>query len=76
MQPKTVFKVYYRLSSDSNYKEFKSNTEITDVAAATAIRNHVAKTKGTKDVYVSTSKVRAKLDGTTVSDPYNYLVKK
>lgn len=72
----TVFEVYYRVSGTGNYKQFKTDKPITDTGAATTIRNTVARIKGTKDVYVSTSKVRTKLDGSTVSESYNYLIKK
>ena len=73
---KTVFEINYRVSPNADYRVFKTPYEITDTGTATQVRNQVAKIKGTKDVYISTSKVRTKLDGSTVSEPYNYLIKK
>ena len=73
---RTVFKVQYRVSPNENYKEFKTPFEITDTGTAIQVRDRVGKLKGTKDVYISTSRVRNKLDGTIVSEPYNYLLKK
>ena len=73
---RTVFEIFYRISPAADYKQYKTTQEITDFSAACQLRTQVAKLKGTKDVFVTTSKVRSKLNGTTVSEKYNFLIRK
>ena len=73
---RTVFEIFYRISPDANYKQYKTTKEIIDFSAACQIRAQVAKMKGTKDVFVTTNKVRDKFDGTIVSEKYNFLIRK